>query len=98
MEWSGDQNNSLYPALIGIFILVLAMTMLFNAGQLAEVAAEGTKEPPKIAVPPAPTETRAPRKRAMARHRVNKAARVEQAPADLQPKVLSQQPAQVAAW
>jgi hypothetical protein len=98
MEWSGDQNNSLYPALIGIFVLVLAMTMVFNAGQLAEVAAEGTKEPPKIMVPPVPAETRAPRKRAMARRRVTKIARVEQEPADMPPKVLSQQTAQVAAW
>jgi hypothetical protein len=42
MEWSEDQNNSLYPALIGIFALVLAMTAFFNTNQLAEVAAAGT--------------------------------------------------------
>lgn len=98
MEGSGDQNTSLYPALIGIFVLVLAMTMLFNAGQLAEVAAESIKEPQRITAPPVPAETRAPRKRAMARRRVTKIARVEHEPADSQPKVLSQQTAQMFVW
>jgi hypothetical protein len=51
MEWSEDQNNSVYPALIGIVALVLMMTVFFNAGQLAEVAAAGTQEPHRITVP-----------------------------------------------
>lgn len=98
MESRGDQNNGLYPALIGIFVLVLAMTVLFNAGQLAEVAADGTKEPQKITVPPVPADASAPRKRATLRRRVTKVARAEQPLADSQPRVLSQQPAQIFTW
>jgi hypothetical protein len=40
-SWTEEPENSLYPALIGIVALVLAMTALFNAGHLAEVAAAG---------------------------------------------------------